>query len=214
MHTYTDNGCLDIRTLVVDPPTGVQAVLSSNSPICEGRNANVSVDNAASYVSFQWNVPGVTTPTLTAQPLVNTIYTVTVTEANGCTDVATFEVIVSPEPSISLVGSLSFCTNSSTTIEAISLPGSNYTWKNSVPAVISDTSVVTINTGGQYTVEVVSSGGCLVDSTITVVESTSLQVSLNDLVLCDGGVDTLRAGNFFVSYAWSKRQCSFAQYVF
>jgi len=204
LHTYTDNGCLDIRTLVVDPPTGVQAVLSSNSPICEGRNANVSVDNAASYVSFQWNVPGVTTPTLTAQPLVNTIYTVTVTEANRCTDVATFEVIVSPEPSISLVGSLSFCTNSSTTIEAISLPGSNYTWKNSVPAVISDTSVVTINTGGQYTVEVVSSGGCLVDSTITVVESTSLQVSLNDLVLCDGGVDTLRAGNFFVSYAWSK----------
>jgi hypothetical protein len=204
LHTYTDNGCLDIRTLVVDPPTGVQAVLSSNSPICEGRNAFVSVDNAAAYASFQWSVPGVTTPTLTAQPLVNTIYAVTVTEANGCTDVATFEVIVSPEPNISLLGSLSFCTNSSTTLEAVSLPGSNYTWKNSVPTVISDTSVVNINTGGQYTVEVVSAGGCLVDSTITVVESTSLQVSLNDLTLCDGGVDTLRAGNFFTSYAWSK----------
>lgn len=204
LHTYTDNGCLDIRTLVVEPPTGVQAILSSNSPICEGRNANITVTNAAAYTNFQWSVPGITTPTLTVSPLVNTFYTVTVTEANGCTNIATLEVIVSPEPTISILGSLSFCTNSSTTIEAVSLPGSNYTWKNSVPAVISDTSVVTINTGGQYTVEVVSAGGCLVDSTITVIESTSLQVSLNDLTLCDGVVDTLTPGNFFATYAWAK----------
>ncbi len=204
LHTYTDNGCLDVKTLVIQPPTGVQANLTSNSPICLGQNAVVSVSNAASYTSFVWNVPGITTPSLTTTPTVNTIYTVTVTESNGCTDVANFEVIVSPAPTISLAGSLSFCVGSNTTLEATSLPGSVITWNNSVPMQVSDTSVVTINSGGQYTVLVTSPDGCSIDSTITVVESTSLQVSMNDLTLCDGAVDTLSPGSFFASYVWSQ----------
>ncbi|MBL0081131.1 MAG: hypothetical protein IPP37_01160 [Saprospiraceae bacterium] len=69
---------------------------------------------------------------------------------------------------------------------------------------VSDTSVVTINTGGQYTVLVTSPDGCSIDSTITVVESTSLQVSMNDLTLCDGAVDTLSPGSFFATYVWSQ----------
>ena len=204
LHTYTDNGCLDVKTLVVQPPTGVQADLTSNSPICLGQNAVVSVNNAASFTSFVWNVPGITTPSLTITPIVNTIYTVTVTESNGCTDVANLEVIVSPAPNITLAGSLSFCVGSNTTIEATSLPGSIITWNNSVPMQVSDTSVVTINTGGQYTVLVTSPDGCTVDSTITVVESSTLQVSMNDLTLCDGAVDTLSPGSFFTTYVWSQ----------
>lgn len=62
------------------------------------------------------------------------------------------------------------------------------------PAVVSDTSVLTVNAGGNYTISVTSGGNCTADSTITVVASSSLQVSLNNIDLCDNGVDTLSPG--------------------
>ncbi|MBK8700313.1 MAG: gliding motility-associated C-terminal domain-containing protein [Saprospiraceae bacterium] len=204
LRTYTDNGCLDIKTFTILPPNGIPAVIFGTSPICVGKNSTIGITNAATYASFEWNVSGLTTPNITVTPASTTTYFVTVTEANGCTDVASFEVVVANIPTLSLQGSLSFCTGSSTTIEAISDTLTTFVWKDPALTIISDTSLVELNIGGSYTVEVTSAEGCFRDSVVNIITSDSLQISLNDLALCDGAVDTLTPGSFFQTYAWSQ----------
>ncbi len=204
LKAITDNGCISSKSLVVNPPVGTQALLDGTSPICRGQNSTISISNVAAFVNptFAWS-NGLTGPNITVGPLTSTIYVVTVTEpSTGCTDEANFEVVVNQKPVIDIVGSTSFCVGSSTTIQANSdIPGSTFVWSG---AGTSTTNSVLINTAGSLTLVVTSPTGCAKDTTFNVQSSTSLTVNLNDLALCDNGIDTLTSGNFFSTYKWAK----------
>jgi PKD-like domain/CHU_C Type IX secretion signal domain/SprB repeat len=204
LKAITNNGCISSKTLTVAPPVGTQAVVNGTSPICAGQNSTLSVTNAAAFVNptFAWS-NGLTGPNITVGPIVTTTYVVTVTEpSTGCTDEANFEVVVNQQPIIGIVGSTTFCLGSSTTIQATSsIPGSSFVWSG---AGTSNADTVLVTIGGPLTVTVTPPSGCAKDTTFNVTSSTSLTVNVNDLALCDNGVDTLTPGDFFTSYVWAK----------
>lgn len=107
--TITDaNGCMNtaITTITVASP---QVVAASNSPVCTGQTLNLTA-NAPNCqgCTFQWTGPGGFNSTLqnpqiaTITPFAAGIYTVTVTDMNGCSAQATVNVVVNPNPRVSL----------------------------------------------------------------------------------------------------------------
>jgi PKD repeat protein len=84
--TITDAwGCSSISSVAINEPTELEISPMQNQNICNGRSAalNVTVLNGTPPYTYLWD-NGVTTATQQVTPLVNTTYTVTVTDANGC----------------------------------------------------------------------------------------------------------------------------------
>lgn len=100
----------NITITVSNPPNIVMGVTSDS--ICEGDVVNLSASGGTSY---SWTPAtglsnaGISSPT--ASPLVSTIYTVTVTDANGCTAVDSVDLTVLPQPNANFIGDvLTGCT--------------------------------------------------------------------------------------------------------
>lgn len=124
-------------------------------------------------------------------------YSVTVTNASGCTGTDSVTVSfngITP----TITGSLSFCTGSYTTLNA----GSgyiSYIWSTSATV---DT--IHVTTSGTYSVTVSGSGGCTGTASVIVTESANLTPDIiGDSILCSGGTTILDAGNGYTTYQWS-----------
>ncbi|MCB0520075.1 MAG: gliding motility-associated C-terminal domain-containing protein [Lewinellaceae bacterium] len=93
----------DVIITVLPSPT---ATASNNSPICPGGTINLMASGGASY---EWSGPPPFTSTQQNPSIPNAdvfnsgLYTVTVTDANGCTGTASTNVIVLPPPVVAIV---------------------------------------------------------------------------------------------------------------
>ncbi len=100
------NSCQSIGTTIITVTPGVAnltilATENSMTPndgiICEGTNVTLSVPNVSNQ-TYRWNV-GFTSSSLTlSQPSSSASFSVTVTNANGCTAVANRSITVLPSP--------------------------------------------------------------------------------------------------------------------
>ncbi|MBI5915727.1 MAG: gliding motility-associated C-terminal domain-containing protein [Bacteroidetes bacterium] len=118
--TYTVNisyacgySATDNVTVFVAPPPN--AVASSNSPLCEGETLLL---NASGGVDYAWSGPlfwgsNQQNPSISNVEIANSgTYTVTVTDAAGCTASASTQVVVFPLPIVAIVPVLvPLCTN-------------------------------------------------------------------------------------------------------
>lgn len=80
-----------VANVTVYPSPAVTAVSSETNVICEGQSATLTANGATSYT---WNTTA-TTAVIAISPSVTTTYTVTGSNANGCTNVATVTQSVS-----------------------------------------------------------------------------------------------------------------------
>ena len=84
------NGCTQTASAVVGNTGSAVANAGPNVVITSGTSTNLT---ATGGVNYSWST-GETTNPITVAPTVTTTYTVTVTDANGCSDVDTVVVIV------------------------------------------------------------------------------------------------------------------------
>ncbi len=193
--TVTDgNGCLDtvaVSVTVNIPPTGA---IAGNLGICAGQSTTLTASGGTSYV---WSTTEVT-PAITVSPTTNTQYTVTVTNALGCTDTVSATVIVNSLPVGAITGNTTVCSGTNTTLTANG--GTNYVWSTTdVTAAI--TVAPTINT--TYTVTITDGNGCAdtVASTVTTLVAAGGSIT-GDTTICSGESTNLTA-NGGTSYVWS-----------
>ena len=103
--TGTQNGCIDtaqIRITVNGLPTVNIKSNVSNNTICNGSSVIFTVSGAYSYsLAPTLGVIGLSDTTFRASPVTNTMYTVTGTDNNGCTDTAKIQITVLPKPTAS-----------------------------------------------------------------------------------------------------------------
>ncbi|MCB0397241.1 MAG: gliding motility-associated C-terminal domain-containing protein [Flavobacteriales bacterium] len=107
--TVTDStGCDTVLTVSVGQPTPLVSSTSGDQFACE--NANVIISATATGgigpYTYQWDDPGSgTTPDITVIPPVTTVYSVTVTDANGCiqTDNVTITTNTQPEADFDVI---------------------------------------------------------------------------------------------------------------
>ena len=182
---------------------------SNNGPICNGLTLNLSSGGAQTYT---WTGPNTynsqtQNPSIaTASPVNSGIYTVTVTDANGCKNFTTTSVLVNPTPPLTTNGS-SVCAGQTMNVGANSIAGSTYVWSgpNGFVAIGQNTTVTNAQPimSGVYNVTVTSSVGCS-NTGIANVSITPLPVPAltNNSPICVGGALNMTATGGS-SYLWS-----------
>jgi gliding motility-associated-like protein len=108
-------------------------------------------------------------------------YTLTITDASGCTAVDTIDINVAAEPYVNLGNDTSICVGDSVVL-SVSSNYTTYTW-NILTQV--DTGY-TVLTTGSYEVTVVDANGCVSNDSISVFVNTVPVVNLgNDTAICE-----------------------------
>ena len=112
--TISSNGCTATATTTATKGTIPVATASSNSPVCEGGSLTLSSGGGTAYswVGTNGFTSTLQNPIITNASLSNGgTYTVTVSEASGCSATATISVTINPVP-----GATAIITSSSSTI--------------------------------------------------------------------------------------------------
>lgn len=192
--TVTDaNGCVGSAsaTVTVNPlPT---PAITGNTIICQG--ASTTFDAGAGYSNYQWTPPG---SGQTISAAIAGGYTVTVTDANGCTGSASTTLTVNPLPTPSITGNTVICQGQSTTLDAG--PGfTSYLWSGG-----GSSQTANVSTSANYIVTVTDANGCTATAstpvTVNPLPTPSITGNLN---ICQGTSTTLDAGPGYSSYQWS-----------
>jgi len=124
-------------------------------------------------------------------------YTVTVTDANGCTAVASTTVnedLTAPNASAA-VDDIITCANTNTTVIA-SPAGLSYVWSGG-----GTSRTKTVSAGGYHTVTVTGTNGCTAEASVYVMEdNTPPTVELEDATACFGETVTIEPSGLCESY--------------
>ena len=216
--TVTDSiGCYAISPVnvvvnVITPSIG------NNSPVCENSMLNVY---AAGGVSYIWNGPGGYVSTqaniIINQPTMaySGLYSVTITDANGCLAQLYTPVIVHPLPLPVATNNTPICDGEDLKIFCAGFPV--YSWSG--PATFASTNqnpilpASTVLQGGIYTVTVTDNHGCVSStSTNAIVNPLPVITISNNTPVCSGDIVTISSLGG-TSYAWSCAQNSFTSVI-
>lgn len=191
--TGTDaNGCsnTDQVTITVNSLPAVDA--GSDQTICQGAAISVSGLGA---VTYSWS-NGVSNG-VSFNPSSTQTYTVTGTDANGCTNTDQVTINVNPLPAVDAGSPQTVCQGGT-----IVLNGSGaqaYSWNNSVSNGVS----FIPSTTQTYTVTGTDANGCVnTDQVLVTVNALPVIGAGADQAVCQGGPVTL-SGTGGVSYTWN-----------
>jgi hypothetical protein len=146
------NGCEDTDQVqvTVNPLPNVSA--GSNTSICNGESTTLTASGAATYL---WDNSLGSGQSQTVSPTSTSTYTVIGTDANGCQNTSTVEVIVNNLPVVSAGSDQQICDGNNATLAASG--AINYVWSNGPTGA---TQTVSPNTTTTYEVTGTDGNGC------------------------------------------------------
>ncbi len=210
--TITDaNGCTVVVPVTITQPTVLTLATSVSNATCTAANgsATVTPSGATPAYSYLWSPGGATTATDNFNTAGN--YTVTVTDANGCTGSATATIGSNPGGTAVISSSTNVtCAAAGDGTATVSMgagatPPFTYAWTPT-----SQTTVTAINLGpASYTVAVTDGNGCISTASVVITQPTVLsQTFTTTNVSCFGGANgsiTINAsgGTPGYSYLWT-----------
>ena len=199
-NTYTvtvmgNSGCSSFTSVTVGSIASPTTSISGNTAICPG--GSTTLDAGAGFSSYSWSPGGATTQQITASAVGT--YTVTVSNASGCTGTASVIVTqhVAPTPTIS--GNLFFCTGGSTILDA-GAGYSSYLWSPGGAT----TQQLNVTSAGTYSVIISDGFGCTGSASVTVTLVAGLTPTITGATAyCQGSSTTLSAGVGYDTYSWT-----------
>ena len=199
------NGCIAAQSVTISEPTAISLAMSSPQTICSGQNVNVSVtaSGGTAPYTYLWS-NAATTAAITDTPTNNTTYSVTVTDANGCTATGSVTITVNQVPTASISGPTTLCVGSGP-VTLTGSGGTNYSWSpgNATTSSISVNPPVTVT----YTLTV-TNGNCSSSTTFQLTVSNpptdNLISTPSSCQTCaNGSVAVFGSGNAPLTYSWS-----------
>ena len=192
--TVTDaNGCTGSSSIDVAEIPSLDPVITGDLVFCEG--ASTVLDAGPGFANYEWST-GETTQTIIVTDAGN--YGVMVMDVDGCSGSTSINTSISPNPTIMIGGSTTYCVGGFTTLDA-GAGYSSYTWSNN-----STMQTIIVSSPGTYTVDVIDMNGCAGSASVTVDESTSLSPVITGInAFCENESTTLNAGSGFATYLWS-----------
>jgi gliding motility-associated-like protein len=164
------------------------AAISGSLSYCTGGNTTLTASGGVSYV---WS----NAETTAAVTVTQGSYTVTVTDANGCTASENATVTETTNLTVIIDGDLSYCPGGNTTLTANG--GTSFSWSNS-----ETTASITV-TAGTYSVTASDITGCTGTASVTVTEFTPPVVNISGTLSYCVGANTLLTASGADSYLWS-----------
>ncbi len=201
------NGCGTSSSKLVTIDAAFTPTITGSAEICSGQSA--TLDAGAGYSGYLWS-NGATTQTITVSPNATTIYSVTVTNAAGCSGSATKTVSVNPQPVVA-VNSAAICAGASpATMTATVTSGTapfSYLWSGP-GSFTASTQSINVSTAGSYTVNVTDAKGCAAASasgTLTVNPTPSATIAAPTVVCANstGNTSSVADAGVGASYAWT-----------
>ena len=193
--TTSQHGCADTQTVAVIVRSAPLADAGIDQNICEGNSLTLTAAGGSSYL---WSPGNQTTATISVTPTTNTQFTVTVTDANGCsaTDQVAVNILTPPVAMVS--NDQSICSG-----EAVSLNGSGAGTLSWMPGGSSASSItVQPSTTSQFILTVTDLNGCIDRDTVQViVNPLPSLVAGPDQTICSGSSVALTASGA-TSYSW------------
>lgn len=196
--TGTLNGCTgtNVAVVLVNPLPPLFA--AANTPtICSGGSVSLVSGGALTYT---WQPGAIVAQSITTTLLNTTIFTVSGTNSNGCTNAATILVTAIPKPNVAAVALPPVvCTGGNSTLVATG--ANNYTWQPI--SVFTNFALVSslINTTS-YTLTG-EAAGCTNSAMVTVTVNPKPTLITNSPVsTCSGSAAVLSASGA-VSYTWT-----------
>ena len=190
--TCSSSGTISIN--VFSPPAIVANATADT--ICSGGMVTLYGSGGIGYTWDQGVSDGVA-----FSPAQTQTYTVTGTDANGCTNTDSITIVIgsSLTASINASGPLTFCDGSSVVLSASG--GTSYLWSDG-----STLSSLLVNSSGTYVVTVSDGSGCTASAAATVVVNSNPPLSCSSTnVICFGASDGTALGSspLNTGYAWS-----------
>lgn len=176
--TVTDaNGCSATATTLATINALPNAVANNNSPICELQQLDLTSGGGTNYdwvgpngfTAFGTQNPSIAGATIAASG----IYTVTVTDANGCISTATTTAVVNSNLVFTAASNSPLCEGSQLDLTADNIVGATYDWmgpngysvaNQQNPSLAGATTAAT----GTYTVTATNANGCTGTATVAV----------------------------------------------
>jgi len=186
-------GCsgTDQITLVVYPSPDPEII--GTTTICDGGSTVLGLDET--YSGYLWS-DGVIQPTTVVDE--GGVYSVTVTNSDGCTATDMITVTVLPSPDATINGDLTICFGETTDL-SVATGYTSYIWSTS-----ESSTTINVDAGGDYSVTITGSNGCSSTETVTVSQSGEINpVIMGTTTFCEGEYSTLSAGTGYFSYQWA-----------
>jgi len=189
-------------TVIVNPRPNIT---TTNKAHCAGSADTLLATGGISYV---WSpATGLSNPNIAnpiATPATTTTYTVTGTDANGCTNTATAVVTVNPVPTVNATGNTNICIGGSASLTASG--ATSYTWSPTATLSCGNCAnpIATPTANTTYTVTGTNTFGCTATATIAVVVNplpSTLSAGPAQSV-CTGNTATLTATGAS-TYTWN-----------
>ncbi|HLP93367.1 MAG TPA: Ig-like domain-containing protein [Saprospiraceae bacterium] len=189
------NGCTASESITISVVTNPTASISETDNSCAANDAQVLSGDAATLtasggVTYSWDDAS-SAAIRVVNPAVNSTYTVTVTNADGCTHSATTAVSIVSLPVVSIVGSNSICEGELTSVS----PNTGGNWvssNNSIATVTNAGDVTGVSAGTATFTFTSSSSGCISAPTPPVTVNPIPAVSITGAdEICIGTITTL-----------------------
>lgn len=191
------NGCSNTANKTITVVTAPAASLAATENSCvanddiiiTGGSANLTASASGGGGSFTYawsNGLGTGAGPKTVSPTSTTVYTVTATDANGCSDVASKTITVATTALATIIANENSCTTddnkviSGSTVTLTASGGTTYTWNNALGTGASKTVTPSVST--TYTVTATDASGCIsiANKTITVIINPTISISATE----------------------------------
>jgi gliding motility-associated-like protein len=215
--TLSSAGCSSTSTvaITVNPLPSVSAT-TANNPYCAGATVNLNGSSASSYT---WSGPGGYASNIQSPQIINSttlttgVYTLTVTDANGCQNADTANVTVNQTPTLSGVGAAGYtlCENQTLQLHSVVTPtNATVQWSgpNGFSSNMANPSIMNISTlaSGTYSVTATVGNCSSATSTLNITVNTNPVASANvvgNSTVCAGSNVTIQGGAAGNSYNWN-----------
>jgi len=215
--TVTDaNGCTSVSSATITQPTALTVSMSGTNVSCFGGSngtATATPSGGTGAYSYLWNDPAPAQTTATCTGLTAGTWSVTITDANGCT-VTGSRTVTQPATSVnaSTTGTNVTCFGGSNGTATVTASGgtSPYTYLWNDPAPAQTTATCTGLTAGTWTVTVTDANGCTATANRIITQPASALSGSTSVVnvTCNGGSNgsatvTVSGGTSPYTYLWN-----------
>lgn len=202
---------------VINAPTIPTITAAGPTTFCQGQSVILSIPTQ-SGVSYQWQLNGNNVGTNTNTYTATQAGTYSVVVSNNCGNTNadnTINVVISgvapTAPTITAVGSLTFCAGDSVELAITSQTGVTYQWKHNGTNIGTNSNTYIATQSGNYMVEVSNSCGAVsstnsVDVNINPLPATPVISASGNTNICAGQSVTISSNQSADSYLWSNNE--------
>jgi hypothetical protein len=192
---WDDGDCTtNLGDININQLNGPSIIASDDVSVCFGGTANLTAitSGGTDPVTITWNPGNLSGASIDVMPSMTTTYTLTATDANGCTNTDQVTVTVNPRPMADAGHDVSICANQAITLTAAAIagtPGYSYLWSTG-----ETTTSITVSPDmtTTYVVTVTDASGCVATDDVIVTVNNNLCARIGDFVWEDLDADGIQ----------------------